>query len=205
MASRMFIRSLATASKSVKPPVQLFGLEGTYASALYTAAANESSIEGAGKSLKSLQELLSSDKKVAEILANPTLSSDDRQVVVGTLASKAGSDKVVSNLLKVLAENNRLSLLPEVASQFQILEEAYHGIVEATVTSAKPLDSKYLKRIQTAIGGSKYVGPGKTLKLVNEVNPDILGGLVVEVGERTADLSISSKISKYNKILTDSI
>lgn len=205
MASRMFIRSMASAANSVKPPVQLFGLDGTYASALYTAAAKDSSIDAAAKSLRSVSALLSQDKKVSDIVSNPALSFEDRKVVVDTIASKTGSDASVANLLKVLAENNRLNLLPSVANQFQVLEDAYNGVVEAVVTSAKPLESKYLKKIQSSVSNSTFVGEGKTLKLVNKVNPDILGGLIVEVGDRTVDLSISAKIAKYNKILTESI
>lgn len=201
----MFIRSMASASKSVKPPVQLFGLDGTYASALYSAAAKDSSIESAGRALKSIETLLAADKKFAEIIDNPALSQADREVVVSTVSSKAASNETVANLLKVLAENNRLNLLPSVISQFQILEDAYNGVVEAVVTSSKPLESKYLKKIQNAVSASKFVGSGKTLKLVNKVNPDILGGLIVEVGDRTVDLSISAKIAKYNKILSESI
>lgn len=203
MASRVFFRSMASAAKSVKPPVQLFGLEGTYASALYTAAAKDSSIDAAGKSLKTVSSLLA-DLKISSIVENPALSADDRKVVVDTISNKV-SDKTVSNLLTVLADNNRLGLLPQVISQFQILEDAHNGIVEATVTSTKPLESKYLKKIQNAIAGSSFVGEGKTLKLVNKVNPDILGGLVVEVGDRTVDLSLSGKVAKLNKVLTEAI
>ncbi|GMM35890.1 F1F0 ATP synthase subunit 5 [Saccharomycopsis crataegensis] len=205
MASRMFIRSMASAAKSVKPPVQLFGLEGTYASALYSAAAKDSSIEAAGRSLKSVTSLLGADAKVGEIIANPALSFEDRKFVVETLSSKTVGDKSVTNLLNVLAENNRLNLLPSVISQFQVLEDAHNGIVEAVITSSKPLESKYLRKIQSAISGSTFVGEGKTLKLVNKINPEILGGLIVEVGDRTVDLSVSGKITKYNQILSEAI
>ena len=46
---------------------------------------------------------------------------------------------------------------------------------------------------------------GKKLKVVSKVNPDILGGLVVEIGDRTIDLSVSGKVSKMNKLLTDTL
>ncbi|ODV95842.1 hypothetical protein PACTADRAFT_49287 [Pachysolen tannophilus NRRL Y-2460] len=205
MASRMFIRSMATASKSVKPPVQLFGLDGTYASALYTAAAKDSTIEKAATSIQSLTQLLSGDKSTSHTLSNPALSADDRKIVVDTLSSKVQLDSTVVNLLKVLAENNRLSLLPGISKQFSVLNDAHKGVVEAIVTSTKPLDSKILKRLSTAIQDSKYVGQGKTLKIKNEVDPEILGGLVVEIADNTVDLSVSSKIAKLNKILNESI
>lgn len=83
------------------------------------------------------------------------------------------------------------------------------------------LDPKTLQRLETAVAKSEY-SQGKKLKVVPKVrssgsssslstliqyqiNPDILGGLVVEIGDRTIDLSVSSKISKMNKLLNDSL
>lgn len=92
------------------------------------------------------------------------------------------------------------------------------------------LDNKTLNRLETAVAKSSYVGQGKKLKVTNEVcdalwinhrlleieerdmlthfyqvNPEILGGLVVNIGDRTIDLSVSSKIAKMNKLLTDTL
>ena len=74
------------------------------------------------------------------------------------------------------------------------------------VTSAQPLDNRTLSRLESAVTKSAtLVGQGKKLKVTNKVNADILGGLVVEVGDRTIDLSVSSKVAKLNKMLTDSL
>lgn len=206
MFNRLFSRSLATAAKAVKPPIQLFGLDGTYATALFTAASKTTSVESAAKSLTQLSDAVSKDPKLATILANPALSANDRSVVVDVLAkSLPNIDESVANLLKVLGENNRLSLFPDVNAQFAKLTDAYNGLVQATVTTAQPLDAKLFKRVEKAIGSSKFVGQGKTLKLENVVNPDIQGGLIVEVADRTVDLSISSKINKLNQVLKEAI
>lgn len=85
------------------------------------------------------------------------------------------------------------------------------------------MDGRTLSRLETAVSKSEYVGQGKKLKVTNkvrfsitflratelirvvQVNPDILGGLVVEIGDRTIDLSVSAKIAKMNKLLTDTL
>ena len=67
------------------------------------------------------------------------------------------------------------------------------------------MDSRTLSRLESAVAKSQYVGQGKKIKLTNEVNPDIVGGLVVEIGDRTIDLSVSSKIAKMNKLLSDTL
>lgn len=206
MASRQFVRSLATkAAASVKPPVQLFGLDGTYATALFTAAAKDSSVEKTFQSVDKLSKAIAADSKLASILANPALSFDARKQVISTVTSSLKLEPIVANLLSVLSENNRLELFTAIAKQFNVLNSAYNGVVEATVFSAKPLDSKTLSRLQKAIQGSKFVGAGKSLKIANEVKPEILGGLIVEVGDNTVDLSVSAKVTKLNKVLTEAI
>ncbi|KAK9388901.1 OSCP/delta subunit of ATPase [Lipomyces mesembrius] len=197
------MRTYATAA-STAPPVQLFGVDGTYASALYTAAAKNSSLDATSKALTYLKTLLDKDADVSGILSNPALSASDKKVVVETL-SQSVSVPTVANLLAVLAENNRLGLLSEVIEKFGTLMSAYKGEVEATITSAAPLDSKILSRIESAISKSQFVGAGKKLKVSNKVNPDILGGLIVEVGDRTVDLSVSSKISRLNALINEAV
>lgn len=205
MMSRMFVRSMASATKAVKPPVQLFGVDGTYATALYRASVEDSSVEKSYQALTKLNDLIEQDAKVNQFLNNPALSSDDRKIVIDTIASSLKLDKTVTNFLTVLSDNNRLSEFKSIYSKFGQLNDAEQGIVEATITSAKPLDSKILRRLQTAITKSSFVGDGKTLKVANEVNPEILGGLVVEVGDKTVDLSISLKVAKLNATLSEAL
>lgn len=204
MFGRIFTRSLATASKGVKPPVQLFGLDGTYATALFTAASKNTSIQSASSSLGSLSKLIESDPKLKEIVTNPSLPSQDRTVIVDTLCTEK-LDGTVANLLKVLAENNRLDILPKISTQFTVLTDAYNGLVKATVISAQPLDSKSFKRVEKAVAQSSLVGSSKTLKLVNDVRPEIQGGLIVELGDKTVDLSVAAKLQKLNKALEEYI
>ena len=205
MASRQFIRSLATATANIKPPVQLFGLDGTYATALFTAAAKDSNVEKTFNSVSKLNETIAKDIKLNNILSNPSLSLDSRNEIIKTVSSTLKLEPIVTNLLNVLSENNRLELFPSIAKQFSVLNSAFNGVVEANVISAKPLDSKTIQRLSKAIQSSKFVGANKSLKITNEVKPEILGGLIVEVGDNTVDLSVNAKVTKFNKILTESI
>jgi len=179
--------------------------------------------------------MLKSDPKLSTILAAPTLSDSDKSQIVAELEKHTGgADKggTVKNFLATLAENNRLALLEGVCDKFGTLMSAARGEIELTVTSAavcpqfsqellnisrayvdtvltspicgQKLDDKLLRRLETAVGKSEY-SQGKKLKVTAKVNPDILGGLIVEIGERTIDLSVSSKIARLNKMLTDSV
>ncbi|KAK7207453.1 ATP synthase delta subunit-domain-containing protein [Myxozyma melibiosi] len=206
VSSRVFAaRSYASKAAVTTPPVQLFGVDGTYASALYTASAKESALDATAKGLTSLKTALSKEPAYAGILSNPALSAADKATVVESLSKSVKSAPAVTNLLSVLADNNRLGLLPSIISNYETLMRAYKGEVEATVTSAAPLESKLLNRIEAAISKSAFVGAGKKLKVTNKVNPEILGGVVVELGDRTVDLSVSSKISRLNALISEAV
>jgi len=204
------IRSYATpAGPDSKPPVALFGVDGTYASALYTAAVKSSSLDSVAKALNSLNEVYQKDPKLASIMTAPTLSVEDKSQIIAELQKHTGgADKAdtVKNFLQTLAENNRLGLLKGVCEKFGELMGAARGEIELTVTSASQLDGKTLSRLEAAISKSQYIGASKKIKVTNKVNPDILGGLVVEIGQdRTIDLSVSARIAKMNKMLTDTL
>lgn len=205
LSTRVFARTLASAAKSTKPPIQLFGVEGTYASALFSASAERSSVDASFQGLTKVSDLIKNDAKIADFLHNPALSKDDRKTVVDTIAESLSLDKTIHNFLQVLSENNRLAEFNGIYSNFGKLFDAYQGVVEARITSAKPLDNKSLRRLQSALQKSSFVGDNKTLKVSQEVSPDILGGLIVEVGDKTLDLSIASKVSKLNQALNESV
>lgn len=202
---RFYAAPPAANNDIVKPPVTLFGLDGTYATALYTAAVKTSSLEPTAKSLDSLGGLFKKDAKLASVLSTPTLSADDKSAIVAELIkASSSSNEAVKNFLKVLAENNRLGLLPDVVSKFGELMSASRNEVELVITSATPLDNKTLSKLEAAVAKSSYA-QGQKLKVTNKVNTDIVGGLVVEIGDRTIDLSVSSKLAKMNKLLTDTL
>ncbi|KAL1894304.1 ATP synthase F0 subcomplex subunit OSCP atp5 [Ceratocystis pirilliformis] len=205
--ARSQVRTYAVAAVAdSKPPVAVFGLDGTYASALYTAAVKTSSLDATAKAVASLDSLFAKDSKLGAVLSAPTLSDSDKSSIITELLKAAGtSDVTTKNFLDALAENNRLNLLEGALSKFSILMAAARGEVEMTITSAQPLENKLLNRLESAVTKSAYVSKGQTLKVKNEVNPDILGGLIVEIGDKTIDLSVSAKVAKMNKLLTESL
>ncbi|KAL1648073.1 ATP synthase F0 subcomplex subunit OSCP atp5 [Diplodia intermedia] len=205
VATRSYAQAADT--KSVKPPVALYGVDGTYASALYTAAAKSSALEPVSKALETLANVFKKDPKLTEVLAAPTLTVSDKKQIVAELSKIVGAaDKegVVKNFLDTLAENNRLGLLQPVTEKFAQLMSASRGEIELNITSAQPLDNKVLNRLEAAVSKSPYA-QGKKLKVVPKVNPDIRGGLVVEIGDRTIDLSVAAKLARMNKLLNDQL
>lgn len=168
---------------------------------------------------------MKSDRKLQGILSAPTLSDSDKSQIVAELEKHTGGqDKsnTVKNFLQALAENNRLSILEGVCEKFGTLMSAAKGEMELTITTAQvwtccevtkfqntdlemqDLDNKLLKRLQSAVEKSEY-SQGKKLKVTTKVNPEIIGGIVVEIGERTIDYSVAGKVSRLNKMLTEAV
>ncbi|QKX59908.1 uncharacterized protein TRUGW13939_07050 [Talaromyces rugulosus] len=196
----------APSAQNSRPPVALYGVDGTYANALYTASAKTSSLDQVSKALSTLGEVFKKDPKLTTVLNAPTLTVSDKRQIVQELQRVAGVDKgdILKNFLTTLAENNRLGLLAGVVEKFGTLISAHKGEIELNITSAQELDNKTIQRIEKAVAKSEF-SQGKKLKIVTKVNPDVLGGLIVELGDRTIDLSVSSKINRLNKALTDAL
>ncbi|KAF2668652.1 ATP synthase subunit 5 [Microthyrium microscopicum] len=172
----------------------------------YTAAAKSSALDPTAKSIEALNAVFKKDAKLPLVLAAPSLTVDDKKQIVAELQKHAGQpNDVVKNFLATLAENNRLNALEGVCEKFAQLMSAHRGEVELVVTSAVPLEQKVLRQLEAAIGKSKYVEQGQKLKVVPKVNPEIRGGLVVEIGDRTIDLSVAAKMSRMNKLLQDTL
>merc|ERR1712070_1003920 len=125
---------------------------------------------------------MGTDKQLQAIMSAPTLSASDKTQVV------QDKDNTIKNFLQTLAENNRLSVLEGVCEKFSTLMSAARGEVEMTITSAAPLENKMVKQLETAVSKSQYIGQGQKLKVIPKVDPEIRGGLIVEIGDRTIDL-----------------
>lgn len=130
-------RAYAAAAANSTPPIQLFGVDGTYASALYSASVKSGSLDSVSNALQKLQSTLKSDSKVATLISNPTLNNADKNTIVEVLAKSVGGDKSITNLLKVMAENNRLGMLPAVGEAFASLISAQKGETDVVITSAQ--------------------------------------------------------------------
>ncbi|KAI8888539.1 F1 complex, OSCP/delta subunit of ATPase [Backusella circina FSU 941] len=193
------------AAAQVKAPITLHGLDGRYATALFTAAARQGSLEAVEKDLKALQGAVTKDKAVGAFLENPTINREKKIQGVNALLAKAGTPNTLTkNLFETLAENGRLEQTPKVIAAYAELMSAHRNELPMVITSAKELDKATLNKISDALQKSA-LAEGKKLLVSNKVKPDIMGGLLVEIGDKSIDLTVSSKLAKLNKLVTDSV
>merc|ERR1711990_522466 len=196
------------ANKTVQPPIQTYTLAGKYASAAYTAALSKSeqALKAVETDLGSIAGVMKTDKQIADFVQNPTLSAEDKQAGLAALLKSAGKyNEVTKNLFDVLQENGRLHDATKGIEEFQTIMSAHRGEVNITVTSAAPLDSSLQSRLEKSLKDSAAAKNGTAVKITNVVNPGVLGGLIVDFGDKSIDLSVQSKVQKMNALMQESV
>ncbi|XP_058450035.1 ATP synthase subunit O, mitochondrial [Malaya genurostris] len=196
-------RHLSTSSVStqlVKPPIQIFGLEGRYACALYSAASKNKVLDAVEKDLKNLQQQMRADPKVRELLINPTIKRNLKASALKDVSTKAKLNAATGNLLSLLAENGRLKRLDGIINAYSLIMAAERGEVVCEVVTAKQLDDSQRKQLESAL--KAFLKPNQTIQLTAKVDPSLIGGMVVSIGDKYVDMSVASKIKKYTDIIT---
>ncbi|KIY74294.1 OSCP, subunit 5 of the stator stalk of mitochondrial F1F0 ATP synthase [Cylindrobasidium torrendii FP15055 ss-10] len=183
-----------------------------YSNALFGAALSKSpqTLTKIQTELAAVSAAIAQDAKVSAFVANPTLSANERAAGLASLYSTLESKKtpvseITKNLLLVLSQNGRLGEAPGVIEGFNELVAAHNGELTVTVTSAAPLPRDVQTRLETTLKQSETAKQAKSVKIVNKVNPTVLGGLIVDFGDKTVDLSVQSRITKLNSVLTQSV
>jgi F-type H+-transporting ATPase subunit delta len=161
-----------------------------YAEALFAAAAERGQADVVGDELAALvSDVLAREPRVAAFLASPAIG---RKTKTDALQSAAGllSSDLLRNLLGVLDKNGRLGSIKGIAVAYRAIREARAGRVPVRVTSAVPLTDHQRHELIAALASRL----GKTPVLAEAVDPDILGGLIVRVGDRVTDSSVRTRL-----------
>jgi len=184
------IRAFSTkGAESHKPLLNLHGLHARYANATYAAASKAGQLEKVEGELMSLYNASKSSKQFSMFLENPMISRDDKTAYVSGLEKIS---PITKNLLITMAGNARLADLPKVANTFAQLMKAKRGEVDAKIISAEKLSAAQLKEVQTAM--QSQVPKGKSVVIESVIDPTIVGGLQVQIGDQFLDLSVKSRI-----------
>ncbi|ROT80184.1 H+ transporting ATP synthase O subunit [Penaeus vannamei] len=202
MIARSFSTSVAT-RQLVQPPVQVFGVEGRYATALYSAAMKKKSLDAVDKDIKELSGLLKTDPQLKDFLTNPLLSKDLKKEAINSVLAKKNASPLTVNLFGALAENGRLASVDGVLNSFGIIMAAVRGEVICEVTTAKPLDAAMKKDLEASLNA--FLKKGESLQLTLKVDPAIIGGMIVSIGDKYADMSMASKIKKFTSLLEQAV
>ena len=167
------------------------GLSGRYATALFDLAREAKAVDAVAASLASVTRGLAESPDLRTLTTTPMIDRATATRTIEAVAGAMGLDPLTAKFLGVLAHNRRLAALPAIIRDFTKLSARSRGEITAEVTSAHPLDEAQ----QSALKAKLRAGLGADAALVLNVDPEILGGLVVRVGSRMVDSSLRTKLN----------
>lgn len=164
-----------------------------YADALFGAAKVRGKLDPIHEQLGQFADALASNRDLQLFFFSPYFSSAEKQDGIGKAID--GAEPELVNFLELLAEKHRMPVLFRIRRQFDALWAKENRRLGVTVTSAVELDPEIAERIGSEIEQQT----GNTVELQRRVDPDILGGLVVQVGNMVLDTSIRNRLEKLRK------
>ncbi|MED7819049.1 MULTISPECIES: F0F1 ATP synthase subunit delta [unclassified Francisella] len=162
-----------------------------YAKAAFEFANENNLLQEWSRLLKVFAELIK-DSSIAEIISSPVFSQVE---IVSELKDQL--DKNFFNFLILAAENKKLSVLPEIAKQFEVIQNASNNVKTANVTLAYAADEDLLNSLKKSL--EKRFGCSINIKV--DIDPAIVGGAIVKVGDTVIDNSVSGRLEKLKSIL----
>lgn len=169
-----------------------------YARALFDVARKEADIEQAGRDLASFAQLVSSHETLSRVLSNPAIPAARKRAVVEQLLARDGAvSPVVAKLLLLLAERDRLSLLPDVAAAYQDRLMAHAQVVRAEVVTAIGLSPDRVTALQQGLARAT----GRQVQIETRVDPSIIGGAITRIGSTVYDGSVTRQLEKIKEAL----
>lgn len=135
----------------MKPPVQVFGIEGRYACALFSAASKQKALDAVEKDLISFQTSFKSDPKLRDFILNPTIKRSLKAAALKDVSAKVNFNPATGFLLETMAENGRLNKLDSVINAFKLIMSANRGEIVCEVTTAKALEGGQRKELEAQL------------------------------------------------------
>jgi len=169
-----------------------------YARALFDVARKEGDIQQVGRDIAAFAGLVAGNEPLSRVFANPAIPAQRKRAVVEQLFAVAGPmSPIVFKLVLMLAERDRLVLLPELATAYEVrLMENAH-VVRARLTTAVALPQDRIAALQQGLARAT----GRQVQLDTSVDSSIIGGAVARIGSTVYDGSVTTQLQKVKERL----
>jgi ATP synthase F1 delta subunit len=167
-----------------------------YARSLFEVAKEHDVLDRVHDELGEFAAAVEEDRNLQVFLFSPYFSSVEKKEGVASIVSDA--DERVLNFLQLLAERHRMPALFRIKREFDSLWADEKQMLPVTVTSAVELDEALVKEIGERIEEQT----GRTVELSSNVDPDVLGGLMVRVGNMVLDGTVRNRLERLRKQVT---
>ena len=164
-----------------------------YARALFEAAKDRDVLDPVHEQLGQFADALDQNRELAQFFFSPYFSVEEKKEALHRAVE--GAEPTFMNFLEALLERHRMPVIFRIRSRFEQLWEEEHKLLPVEVTSAVPLDERTVNSIGDTIGKQL----GRTIELSSSVDPEILGGVVLRVGNFVLDASIRNRLEKLRQ------
>ena len=163
-----------------------------YASALYDLASEKKLVDVVLDDLLFIQSTIKNNKDLKLVIKSPLIKSNDKLEILQNLLKSKNPNELSLTFLKVLSKNKRFQKTVDIISQFKNINAQKRGDVLADITSAEKLSNEQQDNIKEQLRTIL----GDKLSLSYKVDEQIIGGLIIKVGSKMIDTSLSNKINK---------
>jgi F-type H+-transporting ATPase subunit delta len=164
-----------------------------YARSLFEVACDQGKLDELREQLGQFADALDQNRELAVFFFSPYFSTAEKQDALTRILE--GADETFLNFLKLLIENHRMPVIFRTRQQFEHLWEQENQLLPVEITSAIELDQETTENLGKSIGERA----GRKVRLAAHVDPDILGGIVLRVGNSILDASIRNRLEQLRR------
>ncbi len=175
------------------------GVAGRYATALFDLAVEEKALDKVRSDLDRFDEMVAGSADLNRLVRSPVFGAEEQVKALAPVLKQAGIEGVSANFIKLVASNRRLFAIRDIIKAFRAMVARHKGEVSASVTVAEPLSNDHLSALKSALNSVT----GKDVDLKVEVDPSIIGGLVVKLGSRMVDSSLRTKLNSIKTAMKE--
>jgi F-type H+-transporting ATPase subunit delta len=170
--------------------VSLESVASRYATALYELGNEQGNLAALNEEIRRVADTYAGNAELRAILDNPIVPEPQRAAILREVCERLSLSTSAKNAIALLAQRHRLHALPYVSRGLATLTDERTGVVRASVTSAAKLDEPFYGRLQREM----ETRTGRKVILERAVDPALLGGIVVRIGDRIIDGSLRTRL-----------
>ena len=167
----------------------------SYATALYELAKENSELSNVEDGMNGLKKLLNDNSDFKEMISNPTARKEEKKKVIFEIADRYNFSQTLKKFLGFITIKNRLFFLDQIIDSFLNIISINKGELKAKLVSSKQLSKKELENIQSELS-KDFKSP---IKVDYKYDPNLIAGLIIQVGSVMVDTSIKTRLEKLKK------
>jgi len=174
-------------------------MAGRYATALFELARDADALDAVKDDLDRFEAMIADSPDLLRLVRSPVFGADEQKKALTAVLQRAGISGLAANFLLLVTANRRLFAVRDMMRAYRLLVARHKGEVSAQVTVAETLGDRHLAALKDALNSVT----GKDVDLQINVDPAIIGGLVVKLGSRMVDTSLRTKLNSIKHAMKE--